>query len=201
MENSNLNNELPECRDTRVLFSDYIENTLSARDTWSVEKHLAECGDCSGYLHQMQATVQLLHAAPRYDTADDFMARLHQRLDGVEPEAMRSPSGLTAFREWLTGLGASLRNPRVPAFGLGLSALVLVAVVAKQQFTPQSAPTAPPTAITRPAETPPVTPTASTQQLHSNVAISASNPFEDAAAANLEAQSADSDGDDGDTSG
>ena len=64
------------------------------------------------------------------------MARLHQRLDGVEPEAVRSPSSLAAFREWLTGLSTALRNPRVSAFGLSLSALVLVAVVAKQQFAP-----------------------------------------------------------------
>src|SRR5689334_10342091 len=90
-------NNPQECAQVQALLSDYLENTLSARQTLEVESHLTACADCTEASRQMQATVALLRAAPRHDTADDFMARLHARLDTLEPQPVRNSSSLGRF--------------------------------------------------------------------------------------------------------
>ena len=181
MENWN-QTELPECRSVQNSLSDYLENTLAARDAWSVEKHLASCLSCAKYLGEMQATVALLRSAPRFDTSDDFMAKLHAQLDSVGMKPAGPLSRLAGFRDWLLASGSGLRSPRLPALGLSLSAIALLAVIATNQLAPKPANDLPPLPVAAPV----VSPTAS-QQLNHNVALSANSPFDDPAAANLEA--------------
>ena len=172
----------PECQKTQSLLSDFMENMLSGREAWNVEKHLTLCQPCTQYLRELEVTVSLLKAAPQRDTSDDFMARLHAQLDNVEPEAQSLPS---RWRDRAADFGALLRNPRVPAVGLSLSAVALIAALAVNQFAPGTSPVNnAPAAIATPTPT-----AASAQTLNHNVALSANNPFDDPAAANLEAQS------------
>lgn len=161
------------CADVQSLLSDYIDNSLSARQVWEVEKHLAGCPECAEAAHQMQATVQALHTAPRFDTGDNFMAALHARLDGLEPA--RSRSVLGAFRGWLAGTGESLQRHRLPVFGLGLATAALAVLFITN----------------KPVETPPLptAPAMTSEVVHISVAASANNPFADPAADNLEFRS------------
>jgi hypothetical protein len=115
-----------DCSNLQPLLSEYIDNTLSARQVWEVEKHLAYCADCTEQLRQLQSTVQILHTAPRYDTGKDFMASLHARLDGLEPKPTRGFSVLDGLRDWLAGLGATLQQHRLPALSVGLAVIALV---------------------------------------------------------------------------
>ena len=175
----------PECQKTQNLLSDYMENTLSGREAWSVEKHLTLCQPCATSLRELQATVSLLQAAPRLDTSHDFMARLHAQLDNVEPEAQSPLARFAGWRDRMADFGVALRNPRVPAIGFSLSAVALIAALAVNQFAPGNSPVNnAPVSVQSPAAK-----AASAQTLNHNVALSASNPFDDPAAANLEAQS------------
>lgn len=177
---SNAENLERECQATRALLSEYIENALSARQVWDVEKHLATCRECSQYEETLKATVALIQSAPRFDTSDDFMARLHARMDTLEPQALRRPNFVESLRDRWGEVWQSLRIHRVPAFGVSLVALVLVVGVAFRR------PTAPVTATPHHAETQALL----TEPLRQSVALAANDPLEDPAAANLEAHTA-----------
>lgn len=155
----------------QLALSDYVDGALSARRTWQVEKHLAECGECAAAAHLVRATVDALHAAPLYDTGGDFMAKLHARLDGLEPEPPAARTLVEAFKDWWMGLREPMQVQRVPAIGLALAAAALVGMVLLNQ--PAGDVTAP-VVITR-------------DQLHRDVALTASNPFDDPVAATLDA--------------
>jgi len=107
------------CGEFRRMLSEYIDNTLPANRAWAVEKHLTSCGACAAAVRELRATVDLLHAAPRYDTSDQFMATLHARLDTVERGAAARPPFWLAVRRWFAN--AEGGPNRVPALSLGLA--------------------------------------------------------------------------------
>ena len=121
--------ETQDCANFAPMLPEYQENTLSARQVWDLEKHLSLCKDCTELSRQMSATVALLHEAPRRDTADDFMAKLHARLDHVEQETRQSHSMWDAFREMSAGMSNSLMRYRVPALSMGLAASLLALAI------------------------------------------------------------------------
>jgi len=174
-----------QCRDAQSLLSEYADNALSARQTWEVEKHLALCRDCAEVSRQMQATVALLRRAEKHDTADDFMAKLHARLDRLEPTRSRR-SLKDQAQDWLIGVRDSLRTHRVPALSLGVSMAAVVALLVLLPNRAEKGFTVPPTGsgISVPAPT-----EALQHNLQRNVALSARDPFADPAAENLSAQS------------
>jgi anti-sigma factor RsiW len=45
------------CREAVELVTDYLEDALSARDRRRLERHLAKCDGCAGYLAQVRAVV------------------------------------------------------------------------------------------------------------------------------------------------
>jgi anti-sigma factor RsiW len=160
------------CREVRALLSEYTDNSLSARQAWEVEKHLTGCGDCANEARELQATVQLVRSAPRYDTSDTFMASLHARLDTIDPSVASGPPLWMIIRGWFSGTGDSSRRNRVPVLSLGLAAVAIALL-----FT-----------VDRPQDTP-ITVTSSTPTsdgVHVSVASSANSPFSDPAADNLE---------------
>src|SRR5580693_6714598 len=115
-----------ECRVTESVLAAYMDNTLSARDVWEVEKHFARCPSCAATARQMQSTVDLLRAAPRLDTGDDFMAKLHARLDDLEP---KRPTVWSTINGWMGAAAAAVNARRMPAVGLGLASAALAAVL------------------------------------------------------------------------
>ena len=169
-----------ECRTVEPLLSEYIENGLSAREVWEVEKHLTACAACTQLSQQMQATVQVLRSADRYDTADDFMAKLHARLDDVEPEPARGWSLRNLSQNWLDSLQAGIRAWHVPALTAGFAAAALVLLVHSN------------VSVTPPKNTaPPASERAGTSEDFSRqVAFTASNPFDDPVAAKAEVDGA-----------
>src|SRR5579862_7694793 len=115
------NQDNRNCGKVQALLSEYVDNALSAREVWEVEKHLAACPECAAHARELQATVHLLHAMERHDTSTDFMARLHARLDGLESPQVRARSLRDTLQGWLAGMRDPLRLNRLPAFGLGLA--------------------------------------------------------------------------------
>lgn len=167
-----------ECREIQEHLAEYVDNTLSARQVWEVEKHLTDCTHCTTLAHELQATVALLKTVERRDTGDDFMAKLHARLDELEPEVTRQRAPLSGIRDWVTGMRESLRVHRLPALGLGVASTALIAILTFPR-APQETPMVPPVA--------PAPVVIASETLHRNVALTASNPFDDPAAANLAA--------------
>lgn len=162
------------------LLSDYLENALSAREVWEVEKHLAACKACTQLSHQMQATVHILRSADRYDTGDDFMAKLHARLDELEPEPTRGGSLRDAAQNWLVSLRAGGRGWHVPALTAGFAAAALILLVhGNLSVAPPKA--APPAVAEH---------VAPSEDLSRQVAFVASNPFDDPVAAKAEVDGA-----------
>jgi len=172
----------PVCRETQSLLSDYLDNTLSARSVWEVEKHLATCAECTEYAQTLQQTVDLLHNAERFDTSDDFMSKLHARLDGLEPEPMRRTNPFAGLRDWLAGVRDGLYARRVPALSLGMAtlAMALILIVNRPMTPGPEQDTSQPSSI--------VVSQDSGDTLSRHVAMTASNPFDDPVAAKLEAE-------------
>ena len=172
------------CHATREQLSAYLDNTLSARSVWDVEKHLTACPDCAEVSRQMQATVQLLRSVERLDTGDDFMAKLHARLDVLEPEPARRSSLADWMRDSAANVRAGLSLRRVPGFGLGMAAAGIAAFAV---FTHLPAPVGPdaPLTVSVPASASGVG-SAVHESLQRNVALTANDPLGDVAAEYLE---------------
>ncbi|MCW3097106.1 MAG: putative zinc-finger [Chthonomonadaceae bacterium] len=171
------------CRKVEPLLSDYLENALSAREVWEVEKHLTACPACTQLSQQMQATVHVLRSADRYDTGDDFMAKLHARLDDLEPEPARSRSLGDMAQNWLVSLRAGMHTWHVPALATGFAAATLFLVVhGNLSIGPPKA------VVPLVAER-----VVQNEDLSRQVAFVASNPFDDPVAAKAEVDGANSD--------
>lgn len=188
-KNSAETSSLPTaCRATQGLLSDYTDNTLSARQVWEVEKHLAVCKACGQASRQMQETVSLLHSAERFDTGDDFMARLHARLDDVTPEPARHRTLAERTREALDRVRVGFSARRITGLNLGVAAAGGAALLFMVQTTliPPALKTENPATITVSN----VALKAAHENLQRNVALTATDPLGDVAAENL----SDSDG-------
>src|SRR5436305_1599247 len=109
------------CSTVKPMLSDFIDNQLSARDTWEVDRHLPACSDCTRALNELRRTVALVADAPRREVSQEFMVGLQAKLVGLEP--------LPACRAWLASF-AELFRPRVlPAWGAGLAAAALALIL------------------------------------------------------------------------
>jgi anti-sigma factor RsiW len=72
------------CRQAVALMTDYIEDTMSARDRARFEAHLAGCPHCSEYLAQMRVTINAVgHIEP----------------DDLDPAALDEL--VTLYQEWM----------------------------------------------------------------------------------------------------
>jgi anti-sigma factor RsiW len=164
------------------MLSEYIDNTLSARDTWEVDRHLQTCHACARTLNELRQTVRAIADAPRYEVSSDFMERLQMRLASVEQKPARPP--------FLAGLQDIFRPRLLPAWGAALATIVIAAVL----LIPRS-PIHNGSGIV-PQSVPDNTLQMATTQ---NVALTAVNPFEDLAVSNLTAHASTESGADGET--
>lgn len=159
------------CKRIQPLLSEFIDNKLSARSTWEVDLHLAECHECTRLLNEMRRTVDLMAGAPRFEVPVDFMQRLQDRIGEAEPASPRFA--------WLESLGAAIRPRLLPAWGAGLATCALAAIL----LVPHGGGVVP---------VPPGTTGQEIRQAaRASVAFSATDPFADLGVANLAAQTAD----------
>lgn len=156
------------CKNAQPLLSEYIDNGLSARQTWELDRHFAECHACTRALNELRRTVQLVNGAPRREVSGDFMAKLQARLEDVEPAQPRWA--------WLQAIRDFARPNMLPAWGAAVAtvALLIVFVYPRTPVQPSGTGTL-------------VVPASVQQAVRQNVAISASDPLADVATANLEA--------------
>ena len=160
------------CQKAESLLSEYIDSTLSARETWELDKHLAGCNACTRLANEMRRTVSMLAEAPRFEVSDSFVANLQARIAGVEQEPPR--------RAWADSL-RELFRPRVrPVWGAAMGTCALAAL-----FLFQNAPHKNPEQQ-KPSTTATLVQTARTQ----SIALAASDPFGDTAAASMAANAA-----------
>jgi len=157
------------CNTIQPRLSEYIDNALSARDTWEVDKHLGDCNAFTRALNELRQTVSILTDAPRFEVSSDFMEKLHARIAVIEPE----PPRVT----WLASVREMFRPRVLPAWGaaMGACALALIVLMPRtsvgvgvKEFSPKQ-------------------PTVSLVQTARNqsVALAATNPLGDPAAAAL----------------
>lgn len=155
------------CTIIQPLLSEYIDNALSARDTWEVDKHLTDCNACALLLNEMRETVQALALAPRYEVSDDFMASLQSRLATLQPEPPR--------RAWFASLQEFLRPRRMHAWGAAAATCALAIIMLVPRLSPPI----------EPGPVPPPPPGIIQTAQHQSVSLAASNPLGDPAAAAL----------------
>lgn len=162
------------CKRIQPLLSEYIDNAVSARDTWEIDRHLADCHECTRALNEMRRTVDLVAGAPRLEVTAEFVDRLATRIAGLQPSPPR--------RAWVSLLGEMFRPRALPALGLALATCALAVVV----FLPHNAHGTSDSEATRLRESAQVK-AAANQAANQSVALAASDPFADIAAANLAA--------------
>ena len=164
------------CRIAEGLLSEYIDDALSARDTLAVEKHLAECHGCTRLLNETRRTVGLLAGAQRFDLSSEFAEKLQERLAGVEQHPARMA--------WVESLHALFRPRVLPIWGAAAGACALIVLVVATGSLRVH-----PRATGLPASTGArIVQTARVQ----SIALAASDPFGDTAAASVAANAANS---------
>jgi anti-sigma factor RsiW len=70
------------CRQAIELLTDYLEGSLSRRQTRRLERHLRACPNCSNYLEQIRITVRLSGTIEPDELppgATEDLARLYRR--------------------------------------------------------------------------------------------------------------------------
>jgi len=89
------------CRQAVELVTAYLDGALSRRDRGRLERHLADCGNCSAYLQQIKFTIaatgaispDALSEAARSDLIDLFLR--YQGEDGSGAGEAGSPGSST----------------------------------------------------------------------------------------------------------
>jgi anti-sigma factor RsiW len=64
------------CRQAIELMSDYLDGSLSRRDLRRLERHLAACDACAGYLDQLRVVIATTGAVGPHDLDDDTVEGL-----------------------------------------------------------------------------------------------------------------------------
>jgi anti-sigma factor RsiW len=159
------------CKKIQPLLSEFVDNKLSARSTWEVDLHLAECHECTRLLNEMRRTVDLLADSPQFEVSADFMQRLQDRIGESEPAAPRFA--------WLESVRAAFRPRLLPAWGAGLATCALAALL----LIPRGMGVISGTPAPMGQEV--------RQATRASVALSATDPFADLGVVNLAAQTAD----------
>src|SRR5258708_2937961 len=109
------------CKKFEPLLSEYIDNSLSARNTWEVDRHLADCNSCSRALNELRRTVDIVADSAQFAVSPDFMAGLQSRLAGLEPAPER--------RAWISWVRELFRPRVLPAWGAAAATCALAVII------------------------------------------------------------------------
>lgn len=69
------------CVEIQELLSEYIDGTLDAKDVVVVERHISTCTTCKEELIAMRAMVKELGALEPVEAPDDFLEKIHERME------------------------------------------------------------------------------------------------------------------------
>ncbi|MBW2095236.1 MAG: DUF2275 domain-containing protein [Deltaproteobacteria bacterium] len=70
-----------ECLEIKRHLSEYIDGVLDADKAAQVEKHLESCADCREELSALERVIQTLGSMEVMEAPEDFMERVHQRIE------------------------------------------------------------------------------------------------------------------------
>jgi len=70
-----------DCAGIQELLSEYIDGTLDAKTTKTVEEHIATCGDCKETCASLNTMVEELNALEPVKPPADFLEKIHQRME------------------------------------------------------------------------------------------------------------------------
>ncbi|MFD2610815.1 anti-sigma factor [Paenibacillus gansuensis] len=76
-----------DCRQAISLIHEYLDGDLDAPGTAELNRHLAECGDCSKHFQELERTTALMSLVTPEKAPDDLTARIM----GALPAAPRKP--------------------------------------------------------------------------------------------------------------
>jgi len=105
-----------DCKTIKFLLSEFVDERLTAADSWQVQTHLSDCAACDRLHRDLEALHQTLQALPTRQPSANFDAALAQRLALTRQPAPR--------RNWLDRLALPFRRPMPllrPAFALGVA--------------------------------------------------------------------------------
>ncbi len=168
-----------DCSKTRAALSEYHDNLLSARRIIEVEKHIAVCVECLQASREMETMITLLRSTPKRDSPDDFMMKLHNRLDALEPVAA-SPPLRVRLLDWLMSVGIALRIYRLHAVSFSLAGALMLSIFVMRP--PHTMPKRVETSVE--AENP----SGLAMSLEQNAVNATEDPFSDPVANRLEVQ-------------
>jgi anti-sigma factor RsiW len=120
------------CDMAEPLLPQFVAGDLSARQTWQLEKHLTSCSDCSLKVEQLRLTIGLLQNCTKLDTSDDFMAKLHARIDAVDASSQdfKASEQRTSFRDIFRRIASVRRVPGLPiGVALGVAAVLMISLI------------------------------------------------------------------------
>jgi predicted anti-sigma-YlaC factor YlaD len=66
-----MSEELMSCQELVELVTDYFDDQMTLPERKRFEEHLAVCGPCRTYLHQMRETIKLTGALKEESIPDD----------------------------------------------------------------------------------------------------------------------------------
>lgn len=69
------------CRETRELLSEYLDQRLASRQSTALKEHLAACRDCREELEALRRTVSLLGALDEIEPSPGFASEVERRIE------------------------------------------------------------------------------------------------------------------------
>lgn len=76
-----------DCRETREVLSEYLEQSLPDCEAALVQEHLAACAECSAELDDLDATLSVIHSLPRHEPVFDLWQEFAPRMAEIQAEA------------------------------------------------------------------------------------------------------------------
>lgn len=81
---------MSSCHNTKILFSDYLDDFLSPTQKKAVDAHLAVCSECKISLQQVKYLTKRLHDVTNISASRNFDQSLRARIINKEPAASRT---------------------------------------------------------------------------------------------------------------
>lgn len=129
-----------DCREFREKHVGFVDDILPAIDMEAMQRHLQACPRCSRHDTTVRRGLLIVRNLPRIEPSPDFMARLNERLEGLQHGAIAAELPPT-YR---------LTSGAFAALAAGLALMGYVALEAMHRFASPAALMLPPVVATAP---------------------------------------------------